>query len=79
MTWREFSLRLMGFRRQQKEEWIRTREVAYSSLIAGGMDPKKLTKEQFMPLENKVTKKASNAGLEALRKAQEPFRNNKPT
>ncbi len=54
MTWREFVLRVNGYRRQQKEKWYHTRLVSYYSLVAtGAIDTKKISIDKFMPLENK--------------------------
>lgn len=55
MSWREYQLRREGFLRQQRERWYHTREVAYASLMGGGAyDPKKLSKQQFMPIDDEV-------------------------
>jgi len=51
MTWREFELKRAGFKRQQIREWERTREIVYYALLStGALDPKKTSKEKFMPL-----------------------------
>ena len=72
MTWREFHLRRIGFERSEKREWYRTREVGYASLIGGGVDPKKLTKEKYMPLdEAKPNGIMTDSMKEALAKARE--------
>ena len=72
MTWREFHLRKIGFERSEKREWYRTREVGYASLIGGGVDPKKLTKEKYMPLdEAKPNGIMTDSMKEALAKARE--------
>ena len=76
MSWREFQLRLIGFKRQQKEDWIRTREIAYSSWVGPHIKLEaNLTKEKFMPLGVGNKNKVSNAGKEALRKAQLEYEN----
>ena len=72
MTWREFHLRKIGFERSEKREWYRTREVGYASLIGGGVDPKKLTKEKYIPLdEAKPNGIMTDSMKEALAKARE--------
>lgn len=73
MTWREFHLRKIGFERAEKREWYRTREVGYASLIGGGVDPKKLTKEKYIPLDGpqKSTSIMTDSMKEALAKARE--------
>ena len=72
MTWREFHLRKIGFERAEKREWYRTREVGYASLIGGGVDPKKLTKEKYIPLDGpqKSTSIMTDSMKEALAKAR---------
>ena len=72
MTWREFHLRKIGFERSEKREWYRTREVGYASLIGGGVDPKKLTKEKYMPLDEVQSKSIMTDSMkEALARARE--------
>ena len=73
MTWREFHLRKIGFERAEKREWYRTREVGYASLIGGGVDPKKLTKEKYIPLDGpkKSTSIMTDSMKEAMRIARE--------
>ena len=74
MTWREFHLRRIGFERSEKREWYRTREVGYASLIGGGVDPKKLTKEKYMPLdENQNKYQVTEDGFAALKREQEKY------
>lgn len=76
MTWREYQLRRMGYIRTQKEEWGRTRLISYHSLVAtGAIDPKKMSIEKFMPLEDERKPKATSEGLEALAKAREIYNN----
>lgn len=74
MTWREFHLRKIGFERSEKREWYRTREVGYASLIGGGVDPKKLPKEKYMPLdENQNKYQVTEDGFAALKREQEKY------
>lgn len=79
MTWREFQLRRYAFERSEKRNWFKIREIAYSSLVAGGMDTKKVSKEKFMPLEERKKAKVSSEALEALRKAQQEYINGSRT
>jgi len=57
MTWAEFCIRAHAFRRIDKNEWRKVREIAYSALIGSHIDPKKLpkTKNDFIPLDEKNT------------------------
>jgi hypothetical protein len=78
MSWREFQLRLMGYKRHELNEWAKVREVAYCSLMGSHANPKKLpkTKEQFMPLDidkpnkPKVAQWRKEQFLEAYKKWQ---------
>ena len=65
----------MGYQRQQKEEWKRARMVSYYALVAtGAVDTRKMSIEKFMPLDDTKEKaKVSNAGLEALKIAQQKY------
>lgn len=52
MTWHEFQLRRDGYFREQRRADERMRFQTYYTLVAGGMiDDRKMSKEQFMPLE----------------------------
>jgi len=73
MTWREFHLRKLGFERTEKRDWYKIREVGYASLIGGGVDPKKLTKEKYMPLDEPQQKQVTNEHFEALKIAQQKY------
>lgn len=55
MSWREFLLRQIGYNREQKNEWFKVREIAYSALTGAHIDPKKLpkSKEDFIPLDGR--------------------------
>lgn len=52
MSWSEYLIRLYGYERSENLEWIKTRRVAYASLIGSHLDPKKLPKSEmaYMPL-----------------------------
>ncbi len=58
MTWAEFRIRLHAFRRIEKNEWYKVREISWNALIGSHVNPKKLpkTKEAFIPLSNKKNK-----------------------
>lgn len=74
MTWREFHLRKIAYERQQKEWWYKIREIGYASLIGGGVDPKKLTKEKYMPLDEPKEKyQVTDNGFAALKLAQQKY------
>ena len=74
MTWREFHLRRIGFERSEKREWYKVREMGYAALIGGGVDPKKLTKEKYMPLdENQNKYQVTEDGFAALKREQEKY------
>ena len=56
MSWREFQLRLLGYKRKEQNDWVKLRELAWTTLIAPGMAQTKKpnypkSKEAFMPLE----------------------------
>ena len=53
MSWAEFRIRLFSYKRQQKEDWYKVREIAWNALIAPHQNPKKIPKrkELFIPLE----------------------------
>jgi hypothetical protein len=74
MTWREFRLKLCGFRRQEKENWSRTRSIAYMSYLAIPEKGAKKTIDQFWPLNAKSTKVTTTQKellLQAHKKAME--------
>jgi len=53
MTWAEFQIRLFAYKRKDKYDWIKLRELMWVSYIAPHQDPKKMVKrkEQFLKLE----------------------------
>lgn len=66
----------MGYIRAEKEEWKRSRLMSYHSLVAtGAIDPKKLSIEKFMPIDEERKPRATLEGLEALAKAREIYNN----
>ena len=72
MSWREYQLRRIGYIRQEKEEWKRTRMVSYYSLVASGaIDTRKMSIEQFMPLDGKSkSSRMTDSGRNALKEAR---------
>ena len=73
MTWREFQLKRMGFERSEKRKWFMVREIGYASLIGGHIDPKKLPKDKYIPLDDNTPKKASSSAFEALKREREIY------
>ena len=74
MSWREFLLRRLGYLRKEKSEWIHSRFLAYYSLAAtGAIETKKMTIEQFMPLDGKKTGRVSNEAMERLALEQKKY------
>lgn len=75
MAWREFQLRLYGYKRKELNEWYKVREIAYSATIGAHLNPKKIpkTKELFMPLggdrkKKRVSEQAKSYFLNAYKK-----------
>jgi len=78
MSWREFQLRSHGFKRADKNQWVKVREIAYNSLIGSHLDPKKLpkTREKYLPLEaEQATKGVSNERKEMFLQAFKNYLN----
>jgi hypothetical protein len=78
MSWREFQLRSHGFKRADKNQWVKVREIAYNSLIGSHLDPKKLpkTREKYLPLEaEQVSKGVSNERKEMFLQAFKNYLN----
>lgn len=73
MTWREFHLCRIGFERSEKREWYKVREMGYAALIGGGVDPKKLTKEKYMPLDEQSKYQVTEDGFAALKREQQKY------
>lgn len=77
MSWREFQLRSFGYKRKDRQDWLKVREVAYASLVGSHLDPKKLpkTKEKFLPLgteqKSRVSDEQKAMFLKAFRKYQD--------
>ena len=76
MTWAEFQIRSYAYKRIQKEEWRKVREIAYTSLIAPYQDPKTIPKsrEKYMPIDGlkklgaSIKEKAKKLMLERTKK-----------
>ena len=75
MTWREFQLRRAGYLRHQKEDWKKSRMVAYYALAAtGAIDTHKMSIEKFMPLDGTPAKaQIDNTARARLREVQEEY------
>jgi hypothetical protein len=75
MTWAEFCIRQHAYRRIQKNDWYKVREVAYAALIGSHIDPKKLpkSKDKFIPLDNEVSQGLSDAARTAILNAQKQY------
>ncbi|WP_294892652.1 hypothetical protein [Sulfuricurvum sp. MLSB] len=81
MSWREFQLRSFGYKRKDRQDWLKVREVAYSSLVGSHLDPKKLpkTKEKFLPLGMEQQKRVSDEQKENFLKAFRKYQNERKT
>lgn len=53
MTWAEFCIRKQAHELRDREEWIKTREIAYAALTGAHWNPKKLPKNKmrFIPIK----------------------------
>lgn len=60
MTWAEFQIRLFAYRRIDLYDWIKLRELIWTSYIAPHQDPKKMVKrkELFLSLDGDKKQKA---------------------
>jgi len=67
MTWAEFQIRLFAYKRQDKYDWIKLRELMWTTYIAPHQVPKKMVKrkEKFLPLNEKD----NSAGVSEQNKA----------
>lgn len=73
MSWAEFLIRSIGFRRQREYEMMMFREVAYSAYVGGWMGKSKPpSKEKFWPIGNKK-KGVNEQAKEAFLKAREQY------
>lgn len=79
MTWAEFQIRLFAYKRQDKYDWLKLRELMWVTYVAPHQDPKKMTKrkEQFLPLNGdkkqigNITQEQREAFLKEYKKYQE--------
>ena len=75
MTWAEFLIRLHGFRREQENHMMMLRELSWITYTAPHNDPKKMKRsiEAFWPMKKGVGKDKKEKMLEAFKKAQEQY------
>jgi len=75
MTWAEFCIRQHAYRRIEKNDWYKVREIAYSSLIGSHVDPKKLpkSKEKFIPLDSVKNKMNIDRMKQIILQAKEKY------
>ncbi|MDV3594395.1 hypothetical protein CMU87_18160 [Elizabethkingia anophelis] len=59
MSWREFQLRRIGYERSQKTDWYKVREISYWVYMSIPTKGKKASKQEFMPIEQKVVETVS--------------------
>lgn len=59
MSWREFQLRRIGYEREQKTDWYKVREISYWVYMSIPTKGKKASKQEFMPIEQKVVETVS--------------------
>ena len=67
-------MRLHGFRREQKNELLQLRELAWITYIAPHSDPKKMKKsiDQFWPISKKKGK-VTDKMIKAMEEAQKRY------
>lgn len=72
MTWREFQLRLEGYKREKKEREALTREISYMVYLGIPQKEPKLSKDRFWNIEGwgKAKGGLSEMQKELLKKAQ---------
>jgi len=75
MTWAEFCIRQHAYRRMDKSEWYKVREIAYAAIVGSHLDPKKLPKNQeaFMSLDG-GKKDVTDIMKQTIKQAQERFK-----
>jgi len=75
MTWAEFQIRAYGYNRMQEKEDLRTREIAWASLIGSHVNPKKLpkTKERFWQIGEKKNATINDSIKDRIKKAQDEY------
>ena len=75
MTWGEFKIRLHAFKRIERKEWYKVREIAWNSLIGSHVNPKKLpkTKNAFIALDSKKKGIITNKMAERIKQVQQEY------
>jgi hypothetical protein len=75
MTWAEFSIRLHAYKRLERKEWYKVREIAYAATVGAHLNPKRLpkTKEQFMPLNLKFRNTQRERIAKRIKEAQNEY------
>lgn len=77
MTWAEFQIRVFAYKRIDLYNWIKLRELMWTSYIAPHQNPKKMSKrkEQFLPLDidNKTTNGVSQFQKDTFLKEFEKY------
>ncbi len=72
MTWKEFQLKRIAYERQEKNSWLKVREISYLIYLSIPQKGTKMSKEKFMPLEkskvNRATNEAQQQFLEEVKK-----------
>lgn len=74
MTWAEFTLRAHGYRRKERNDWNKIREVAYWSGAGTAFDASKLSIQDFMPIDSEELKHKSNKKFKISDKTKERFK-----
>lgn len=75
MTWSEFCIRMNGYNQKEEVEWLKVREVAYSSQFPVVFSSKKPpSKQRWMPIGKQSTPKVSKDAFEMLAKAQREYK-----
>jgi len=74
MTFAEFQIRAFAYNRIEEKKDLRTREIAWASLIGSHLDPKKLpkSKDAFWQIGEKKST-VTDAMREAISRAQKQY------
>ena len=75
MTWAEFTLRLFSYKRQERNDWYKVREVCYQIYTSNWGDPKRkpVSKEKYLPLDYNKSNKMSEAMRERILEAKAQY------
>ena len=75
MTWAEFRIRLHAYKRIEKKEWYKVREIAWNALIAPNANPKKIpkNKELFIPLTDNIKPSISDVMKERINEVKQEY------